>query len=123
MISSPCALPRGFFILRRCENPAVFICGECQRPVCAEHARVQVSGPLCAECTAASQNWDATDCVDDLFWPFYYRNQFYEEAGFTPVPWDSLAGGLFDEKDKQTFEEQALPTESEEEGPPTLMDS
>jgi hypothetical protein len=47
---TPCGVTTGFFVLRRCGNPAVTGCAQCRRPLCQTHV---ADGGLCPECAAA----------------------------------------------------------------------
>lgn len=101
MSGSRCAVRRGFFVLRACENPAIVVCAACGRPVCAEHVVNGGGPPHCVECQArlgeqaGAQHWRSRSAA------YAYRNRYY--ASHTPIFWGS-SHAYYDQHDHQQFD-------------------
>ncbi|MFD0691806.1 hypothetical protein [Actinomadura fibrosa] len=90
-----CTVTTGFFVLGRCGRAAVAACGQCGRPVCAEHA----TGALCPEC-ALAQGYAPQDPHDPA-WVRGYRRRHYERSSQTYN--DAYWYSSFDEYDRGAF--------------------
>lgn len=91
-----CTVTTGFFVLGRCGRQAVAACGQCGRPVCAEHA---AATGVCPECLAA-QGYGAHD-PHDPSWARGRRRHYYQSSGhaYQDAAWYSS----FDQYDRGAF--------------------
>ena len=94
---SRCTIKRGFLTLRECGEPATGVCRTCGRPACAAHLVHDLTGALCAECSAerssgngpvGSDGWAPTDD-----WRYGYRDSYYRESGYRPQSAPEPAAG------------------------------
>jgi hypothetical protein len=92
-----CVVTTGFFVLGRCNRPAVTGCGGCGRPICAHH--VAPDG-LCVEC-AAARGYPATDPYPPA-WTRGYRRTYYEYSAREYR--DTLWYSRFDDYDRGAFD-------------------
>ncbi|WP_329235838.1 hypothetical protein OG417_30500 [Actinoallomurus sp. NBC_01490] len=84
---NPCGATTGFFVLGRCDRPAVTAC-RCGRPVCAEHVDAQ---GLCPECSGVQGYADPYRPG----WARGYRRAHYQRTSYDygdPVLYDTYDG-------------------------------
>ena len=91
-----CNVTTGFFVLGRCGQEAVASCGQCGRPICAQHAGQH---GVCPECMAA-QGY-ATQDPHDPSWAGGKRRGFYQNSShaYSDTYWYSS----FDHYDRGAF--------------------
>lgn len=120
-----CAVRRGFFVLRDCDEPAMNSCAECGRPICAAHTAMSDT-LVCVECSSRRQEEDENehdDSQDEQDWydesaAYAYRHEYYSGQRYNPVYSGTRHDSYYDDYDVRSFDEQESDTfgDEEEEG-------
>lgn len=104
-----CAIFKGFFINRPCENPSVTVCSQCLQPICAQHCAPPVEAGICVVCHAKAARPAAGSLpstggggggIGDPDWFYGHRGHYYETYNYIPIPWHLYHQRYFDEQDR-----------------------
>ena len=123
-----CAVKRGFFVLRDCDDPAANFCNTCSRPLCFQHSVFSDAGILCVECNArereADGEEDQTEEDYDESWAYGYRHDYYSGSGYSPFYTGHHYNNYYDDYDVRAFDKKEGDSlEDEEEGDQGFLDS
>ena len=128
-MSEACCVLQGFFVLRKCRNPAARVCSVCQRPVCEEHSRDVGGAVVCVDCKGRKAKVDPSlmpHIEDGRAWAFSYRHYYYRQSKYQPITVGAKGASYYDEYDVRAFDKKAGPVseglEVDVEGP-DLLDS
>ena len=95
-----CQARKGFLTLSPCDNPGVTACATCGRFMCPAHLAPGFT--TCLACAALSPaTGDPANNQYDSVWANRYRQDYYEDRGYTPVGHSSR----FDSYDQNAFDE------------------
>jgi len=93
-----CAVKRGFFTLSDCEQQAVAVCEQCQRPACQTHLAKTFG--LCKECQVLQDELNNTLKPHDVF---KTRREYYLD-GYQPIYIGRQLSDYYDSYEIRAFE-------------------
>ncbi len=109
-MNNRCQLHRGFFMLRPCEQPALQMCTNCARPVCADHLSPQAELPRCVEC-AAQESQETDDTSYDNDWTYSQRTRYHStnttHSHYDDSDYDSFSSTGEDEEQAEADDPEA----------------
>ena len=88
-----CQIKKGIFVLKECGEFAGVTCGECQKYVCAKHAKQDGAKLVCYECFAVThqneilgnRNINSTSsATESMLWYFATRHNFHASSSYHP---------------------------------------
>jgi hypothetical protein len=130
-----CAVRKGFFLLRECNQLTTHLCPRCGRPACDEHTVQLDDGKVCTEClakTEPTQDSTASPMGSSRGWAHRYRDSYYSRSHYTPMYTGTAAGAAmgataadgYDDFDRRAFDQDAaVPLEADDDAPGSLFDS
>ena len=127
-----CAVKRGFFVLRDCDDMAANYCNTCSRPMCFQHSVFSEQGLFCVECNSRTQEENGEEEHDesngegeyDENWAYSYRHSYYSESDYDPFYTGRRHDSYYDDYDVRAFDKKEGDSlEDDEEGGEGFFDS
>lgn len=89
-----CAQRTGFLTFTMCGEPAVAVCANCGKPICANHLQGDLSGPRCPDCAVIGLDPDeASRRGLDSSYHRWSSSHYTDTGTYTPSDYDNFDSG------------------------------